>query len=229
MRTSRENAGHEETTDADKDMFYGWDSEMRRAWRCKVPDTLNKEFANEELEVGNDDMGAPMAVWHDGDKHAVVELTNLVVKAWASGAATRRTVACHFEDKTTTSAPVLVRDRPDRGEEPLVSILVSGRQVCQQVVNERGDQETAVDIMCQLAKALCAGTLEQSQLYKERDHLLKVKGCKKAITTRKQPASVIEPKQKESDEDLQASVRDEDMDSSSDEFAHADHTEKEMV
>jgi hypothetical protein len=153
--------------------FFGWDSETWRAWRSPVENPAEKEWALVSLELGADDMAPPRAKWPDGVEWEVAELTSVAVKSRAMTATTAKSVEVHYSSRTSTGAPVVVKDRADR--EPLVSMYLSGKQVCQ-VKKLHVGENLAKELMIQVAQAFVDEKIEKCQLFVERDRLLSSRG-----------------------------------------------------
>ena len=166
------------------DFFIGWDAEMKRAWRCKADSTYQKEFALPELLPQDDDMAPPLAKFSDGSTFEITELTSLAAKNLVPETVVMPPVI-HWRGRTESGAPVIIKDRTDR--HLLVSMFLSGKQVLQ--VPAAIGKEKALQICVTVAKSFVEGALQRSQLYIQRNKLLKAEGfdLKKFIS--KKPAS----------------------------------------
>ena len=94
-----------------------------------------REYAEKKLKPQDDDLAPPIARWSDGSQHQVAELTSLAARTMNDAPVpTQRASTVYYEARTNSGAPVVVKDRADRGL--LVSMYLSGKQVLQVLVLE---------------------------------------------------------------------------------------------
>ena len=154
---------------------YGYSPQLEKAWRCCAETPLKKAFTA-QFEAGATPLAPVLAVWPDGDRHEVMELTTAAFQARgeavAAAAKPRGAVPQHYEGRTPEGYPIVVKDRSEGpNRPPLVSLFLSGKQGCQVSLHEV-PHAVAVKILVTLGKKLATGEIEKKDLYKERAMLL---------------------------------------------------------
>jgi hypothetical protein len=155
---------------------YGYSPQLEKAWQCCAEMPLKKAFTA-QFEAGTTPVAPVLAVWPDGDRHEVMELTTAAFQARgeavAAAAKPRGAVPQHYEGRTPEGYPIVVKDRSEGPHRPpLVSLYVSGKQGCQVSLHEVPHAQ-AVKILVTSGKKLATGEIEKKDLYTERDMLLK--------------------------------------------------------
>ena len=173
---------------------YGWDKELRQAWRAAFDKNGKLQQKKEFVEVtplpqskGTD---APVAVFSDGDTHTMDELT--VEGLMSMGCRGGRKDGAEFVGITNEGFYVKIVKKPDRY--PLMCILLAGRQICQVRVDMFPEEAASKDFMRGLAIDFLKGKFEKPDIYKQRDLKLENMGLQQLISVhrmRKRPATIM--------------------------------------
>ena len=174
---------------------YGWDKELRQAWRAAFDKNGKLQQKKEFVEVtplpqskGTD---APVAVFSDGDTHTMDELTveGLMSMGCRGG---RKESGAEFVGITNDGFYVKIVKKPDRY--PLMCILLAGKQICQVRIDMFPEEAASKDFMRGLAIDFLKGKFEKPDIYKQRDLKLENMGLQQLISVhrmRKRPATIM--------------------------------------
>ena len=172
-------------TQEEEAWFYGYSAELGSAWRCKPCSPGMKEYTS-KFEEGAGELDPVQAVFDDGSTYVVHGLTTLAHKnSQGESSKQRSTNGSFFEGRTSSGAPVVVRFRSEGpNRPPLISLFLSGRQICQSTITDGVNKEVASDTMVKVAKAFVDNLVDKGGVYKLRDKLLEERGVN-VRTTRK--------------------------------------------
>lgn len=176
----------DENSDGEDEFVYGWDSFLQKAWRgtAEGSEVKDKEFAL-KLEAGDDESAPPLAVFKDGEKRPVAELTSADLAVLGDRPPAKQPSKFVEIGRTADGQSVRVGSKADRN--PLMVVTLNSEQVCQVRIDLfQGGEAEAKTFMTDLGKLLVSGTVQKPQLYQSRDTMLTTRGL--AARTRKRPA-----------------------------------------
>jgi hypothetical protein len=190
-------------TDGKSAYFFGFDTEVRNAFRCGVATPDKKELANEMYKPEGAASHDPVcARWSDGMEHIISDMSCSDLDKVTGGRVSDKQPSKVFfdEEMKDTHHRVTVKPRVDRSM--LCSLYEQSKQVLQIPVKLFGpeDSEDAMDkaakMMIILAKQFCNNELKRADLKDARNKLLKTivpykppKGAKASTTVLKKPAA----------------------------------------
>jgi hypothetical protein len=174
-------------TSSNATFIFGYSPEQETAWRALSSKPEAKLYTKDiVIDSTGGDLAPAIATWEDGIQYKIPELTNLALK---TRLASMGGIKQHFNGKTKSGAPVVVKDRSEGPYRPsLVSLYLSGKHACNVKVEEPITQEQAVKIMVEIATKLTKGECEKADLYKERNQMMEQMGMPKP-GTRKKPSA----------------------------------------
>jgi hypothetical protein len=204
-RSGAEAAKAEEPADTDgkSEYFFGFDTEVRNAFRCKAESMDKKELAIDMYKPEGAASHDPVcAKWSDGMQHSISDITCGDFDKLMGGRESDKPPSKIFfdEEMKDTHHRVTVKPRPDRSL--LVSMYEQGKQILQIPVKHFGPEdseeamEKAASMMIILAKQFCSNELKRADLKDARTKLLKTvdkykppKGVKASAKVMKKPAA----------------------------------------
>ena len=158
-------------SDGKAEYFFGFDTEVRSAFRCTAESMDKKELATEMYKPEGAASHDPVcAKWSDGMQHLISDISCSDLDKLLGGRASDKAPSKVFfdEEMKDTHHRVTVKPRLDRSL--LVSMYEQGKQVLQIAVKLFGPEdsedamEQAAKMMIILAKQFCNNELKRADL-----------------------------------------------------------------
>ena len=168
---------------------YGYDAFARAAWRqdSTKPKSIRELSTAWEDGADKDPLSAAVAVWSDGSKKAIAQITCGDIVAMQSGRASNTSgeATCYWTGQhSVTFHRLQVKLRADRGL--LCSLVEQTSQICstqvklfagpQETEEDEGPRNRAAQILVTIAEAYAANKIAKDELYQMRDKLYAEKG-----------------------------------------------------
>jgi hypothetical protein len=141
--------------------FVGWNPELNAAWRCEKGTPTAKTYTK-NIVSQDSDLEPAIAIWEDGYKHPLAELTSL---AWSQMQSTEKECTkakekminhIIFHIMSSGGAPITVKNRQDRS--PIDVIYEGKRQTLQVTVRETSRRIIYKEVAVTIAKSTARRT-----------------------------------------------------------------------
>lgn len=176
---SPSNATDSEPREAEVEYFVGWNPELMAAWRCGKESPCQKTYTK-NIICQECDLAPAIAIWEDGFKHPLAELTSLAWSLMASiskectNTKKKQQKEIIFTGTSSGGAPITVKNRTDRT--PLVVIYQAKKQLLQLTVHEQTKMDTYQELAIAIAKKYIEKDMTKEELFCLREKLLEEKG-----------------------------------------------------
>ena len=101
------------------------------------------EERTHDIRAAEDDLAPATAHWPDGHTFVVENLLSVTVKAWSEEPEKRSCAVVHWQGRSCTDAPIIVKTAPQAQRLPIVVIYVSNKQKCMVNIDDLAEEDAA--------------------------------------------------------------------------------------
>lgn len=159
-----------------KDKLYGFDYELKAAWRTTPRDTI-EHTSDIFVKPGAADDDMVFARFDDGEEKEVAGVLVKDFREMMQRPAKRRHASTLVWSATCDEGELVVRPRTDRTK--LMSLYLNNKQICMAKVDLFQDEDAAFAAMQSIGEAYKEKKMSSNELYKMRDGLVQRLGVKK--------------------------------------------------